>query len=233
MAGARWLRQRSNARKCEFAMKALTVWRAVPPCCHAVLAQSMRAQHASNTTARANYHTHLPSFKRPATRLRGHRVGDADDGTSRQRGAWDVSSNWAKITFIVSSLERPHRRGHRPGRHEHAKRRHEHAAGDHEITPSSARPLASRQAEPSPTQGRDECDNQGRVLSESLRSLRERSWESCGTFARGCVLECDADAVASGISDRLFGLVADVIAAQAATQRPEGGEVGIWGKPFL
>ena len=109
MAGARWLRQRSNARKCEFAMKALTVWRAVPPCCHAVLAQSMRAQHASNTTARANYHTHLPSFKRPATRLRGHRVGDADDGTSRQRGAWDVSSNWAKITFIVSSLERPHR----------------------------------------------------------------------------------------------------------------------------
>ena len=134
MAGARWLRQRSNARKCEFAMKALTVWRAVPPCCHAVLAQSMRAQHASNTTARANYHTHLPSFKRPATRLRGHRVGDADDGTSRQRGAWDVSSNWAKITFIVSSLERPHRRGHRPGRHEHAKRRHEHASGDHEIT---------------------------------------------------------------------------------------------------
>ena len=137
MAGARWLRQRSNARKCEFAMKALTVWRAVPPCCHAVLAQSMRAQHASNTTARANYHTHLPSFKRPATRLRGHRVGDADDGTSRQRGAWDVSSNWAKITFIVSSLERPHRRGHRPGRHEHAKRRHEHVIGDHEITPSS------------------------------------------------------------------------------------------------
>ena len=134
MAGARWLRQRSNARKCEFAMKALTVWRAVPPCCHAVLAQSMRAQHASNTTARANYHTHLPSFKRPATRLRGHRVGDADDGTSRQRGAWDVSSNWAKIAFIVSSLERPHRRGHRPGRHEHAKRRHEHASGDHEIT---------------------------------------------------------------------------------------------------
>ena len=91
----------------------------------------------------------------------------------------------------------------------------------------SARPLASRQAEPSPTQGRDECDNQGRVLSESLLSLRERSEESCGTFARGCVLECDADAVASGISDRLFGLVqvADVIAAQAATQRPEGGEV--------
>ena len=66
MAGARWLRQRSNARKCEFAMKALTVWRAVPPCCHAVLAQSMRVQHASNTAARANYHTHLPSCKRPA-----------------------------------------------------------------------------------------------------------------------------------------------------------------------
>ena len=33
---------------------------------NAILAQSMRAQHASNTTARANYHTRLPSFKRLA-----------------------------------------------------------------------------------------------------------------------------------------------------------------------
>ena len=32
----------------------------------AILAQSMRAQHASNTTARANYHPRLPSFKRLA-----------------------------------------------------------------------------------------------------------------------------------------------------------------------
>ena len=39
---------------------------------------------------------------------------------------------------------------------------------------------------------------------------------------RGCVLESDADTVASGISDRLFGLAADVIAPQAATGRPEG-----------
>ena len=39
---------------------------AVPPYCNAILAQSMRAQHASNTTARANYHTRLPSFKRLA-----------------------------------------------------------------------------------------------------------------------------------------------------------------------
>ena len=97
------------------------------------------------------------------------------------------------------------------------------------------RPLASRQAEPSPTQGRDECDNPRGVDSRSVSAFspREESEESCVTFARGCVLECDADAVASGISDHLFGLVADVIAAQAATQRPEGGEVGIWGKPFL
>ena len=91
-------------------MKALTVWRAVPPCCHAVLAQSMRAQHASNTTARANYHTHLPSFKRPTkqpSHLVGHRVGDADDENSRQRGAWDVPANYVKVAFNVSSLERP------------------------------------------------------------------------------------------------------------------------------
>ena len=33
---------------------------------NAILAQSMRVQHASNTTARANYHTRLPSFKRLA-----------------------------------------------------------------------------------------------------------------------------------------------------------------------
>ena len=39
---------------------------AVPPYYNAILAQSMRAQHASNTTARANYHTRLPSFKRLA-----------------------------------------------------------------------------------------------------------------------------------------------------------------------
>ena len=48
---------------------ALTVWRAVTPCCHAMLACSMRAQHASDTTAPAlracaNYHTHLPEIKR-------------------------------------------------------------------------------------------------------------------------------------------------------------------------
>ena len=43
-----------------------TAWRAVPPYYNAILAQSTRAQHASNTTARANYHTRLPSFKRLA-----------------------------------------------------------------------------------------------------------------------------------------------------------------------
>ena len=53
----------------------------------------MRAQHASNTTARANYHTRLPSFKRLAIALVGYQVGDADDETSRQRGAWDVPAN--------------------------------------------------------------------------------------------------------------------------------------------
>ena len=56
--------------------------------------QSMRAQHASNTTARASYHTRLPSFKRLAIALVGYQVGDADDETSRQRGAWDVPTNY-------------------------------------------------------------------------------------------------------------------------------------------
>ena len=47
------------------------------------------------------------------------------------------------------------------------------------------------------------------------------------------VLESDADAVASGISDHLFGLVADGIVHQAATRRPEGAEIGIWEWRFL
>ena len=52
--------------QCVFAISIKSVAGAVPPYCNAILAQSMRAQHASNTTARANYHTRLPSFKRLA-----------------------------------------------------------------------------------------------------------------------------------------------------------------------
>ena len=62
---------------------------------------------------------------------------------------------------------------------------------------------------------------------------REESCVSCTRPRFLDSLEYDADAVASGISDRLFGLVADAIVPQAATRRPEGGEVGILGKPFL
>ena len=137
MAGARWLRQRSNARKCEFAMKALTVWRAVPPCCHAVLAQSMRAQHASNTTARANYHTHPPSFKRPAITF------GRTSGWRRRR--WNQSSE-GRVGRVFKLGERsplmcppwattPSAAINQAW--QHAKRRWQHAIGDHEITPSS------------------------------------------------------------------------------------------------
>ena len=52
--------------QCVFSISTNRVARAVPPYGNAILAQSMRAQHASNTTARANYHTRLPSFKRLA-----------------------------------------------------------------------------------------------------------------------------------------------------------------------
>ena len=139
MAGARWLRQRSNARKCEFAMKALTVWRAVPPCCHAVLAQSMRAQHASNTTARANYHTHLPSFKRPAITF------GRTSGWRRRR--WNQSSE-GRVGRVFKLGERsplmcppwattPSAAINQAW--QHGKRRWQHAVGDHEITPSSVK----------------------------------------------------------------------------------------------
>ena len=58
--------------QCVFAISTNSVARAVPPYCYAILAQSVRAQHASNTTARANSHTRLPSFKRLAITLRPH-----------------------------------------------------------------------------------------------------------------------------------------------------------------
>ena len=44
---------------------------------------------------------------------------------------------------------------------------------------------------------------------------------------RGCVLKANADAAARGVFDRLFGLVVEVVALQAATGRSQGGEVGI------
>ena len=40
-----------------YSRSALTVWRAVPLCCNAMLAQRMLAQRASHTAARAKYHT--------------------------------------------------------------------------------------------------------------------------------------------------------------------------------
>ena len=69
----------------------------MPPCCYATLA----CVHMVQTTlprlrAWANYHTHLPSIKRPPReQLLGYQVGDADDETTPQRGAWDVPANWS------------------------------------------------------------------------------------------------------------------------------------------
>ena len=118
-------------------MKALTVWRAVPPCCHAVLAQIMRAQHASNTTARTNYHTHLPSFKRPAITF------GRTSGWRRRR--WNQSSE-GRVGRVFKLGERsplmcppwattPSAAINQAW--QHGKRRWQHAVGDHEITPSS------------------------------------------------------------------------------------------------
>ena len=61
-----------------------------------------------------------------------------------------------------------------------------------------------------------------RPFQSPRRSLKEHMRQA----ARGCVLELNADAAARGISDGLFGLVADVrIVLQAATGRPEGAWV--------
>ena len=87
--------QRIHHTSCVFAISAYSM-----TSCAAMLqrdADSRRARQTREQHHRTpNYHTHLPSFKRPASRLVGHRFRDADDETSRQRGAWDVSSNWAR-----------------------------------------------------------------------------------------------------------------------------------------
>ena len=94
-----------------YSRSALTVWRAVPLCCNAMLAQRMRAQRASHTAARAEYHTLAcpRSSARPSDHHIWSDIGLATQTTktSRQRGAWDVPANYVKVAFNVSSLERP------------------------------------------------------------------------------------------------------------------------------
>jgi len=69
------------------ALTVFTVWRAVPLCCNAMLAQRMLAQRASHTAARAKYHTlTCPHSSARPSREVGHRAGDADDETSVVRG---------------------------------------------------------------------------------------------------------------------------------------------------
>ena len=66
--------------------------------CAAILQRDTGSKHACAAREQhhrtANYHTRLPSFKRLAIALVGYQVGDADDETSRQRGAWDVPANY-------------------------------------------------------------------------------------------------------------------------------------------
>ena len=91
-----------------YSRSALTVWRAVPLCCNAMLAQGMRAQRARHTAARAKYHTlTCPHSSARPSREVGHRAGDADDEPVSSEGGWDVPANYVKVAFNVSSLERP------------------------------------------------------------------------------------------------------------------------------
>ena len=93
-----------------YSRSALTVWRAVPLCCNAMLAKGMRAQRARHTAARAKYHTlTCPHSSARPSREVGHRAGDADDEPVSSEGGWDVPANYVKVAFNVSSLERPQR----------------------------------------------------------------------------------------------------------------------------
>ena len=102
-----------------------------------MLTQIMRAKHASSTIARANYHTHLPSFKRPAITF------GRTSGWRRRR--WNQSSE-GRVGRVFKLGERsplmcppwattPSAAINQAW--QHAKRRWQHALGDHEITPSS------------------------------------------------------------------------------------------------
>ena len=95
-----------------YSRSALIVWRAVPLCCNAMLAQGMRAQRERYTAARAKYHTlTCPHSSVGPSRLVGHRFGDADDETSDQRGVCvGRACRLCEGRFLnVSSLERPQR----------------------------------------------------------------------------------------------------------------------------
>ena len=102
-----------------------------------MLTQGMRAKHASSTIARTNYHTHLPSFKRPAITF------GRTSGWRRRR--WNQSSE-GRVGRVFKLGERsplmcppwattPSAAINQAW--QHAKRRWQHAFGDHEITPSS------------------------------------------------------------------------------------------------
>ena len=58
--------QRTHHTSCVFAISASSMTSCAAMHCNAMLTQGMRAKYASSTIERANYHTHLPSFKRPA-----------------------------------------------------------------------------------------------------------------------------------------------------------------------
>ena len=47
-----------------------------------------------------------------------------------------------------------------------------------------------------------------------------------GVAHRGRLLECDIDAAARGVFDGLLGLVVEVVAPQAVTERSQGAEMG-------
>ena len=67
-----WLRQRFHARNV-YSRSAPTGWREL--CRHTATRYWPKACVRSNTTARASYHTRLPSFKRLAIALVGYQVG--------------------------------------------------------------------------------------------------------------------------------------------------------------
>ena len=108
--------QRTHHTSCVFAISAYSM-----TSCAAMLQRDADSGHARQT--REQHHAShaltitltCPRSSAQPSRLVGHRFRDADDETSRQRGAWDVPANYVKVAFNVSSSSDHTERRHATG----------------------------------------------------------------------------------------------------------------------
>ena len=95
--------------------------------------------------AGANHPTHLPFIKRPPKPLLlGYQGGDADDETTRRRGALDITTHLIRVAFRRVVPVQRQRVNTLPRAGACSGDRVNTLAGVHRITPSSGNAAASR-----------------------------------------------------------------------------------------